>query len=136
MIPVGRIRLGDSTPTGGVEMAEALLKGKVAVVSGAGEGLGRAVCVALAVLASSAGSTYAASGDGPWHPTSFGEAVLATAVFGLMGIVLALIGFKLFDLITPFNLEKEMCENKNIAVGILCGGIVLGICWIVAASMS
>jgi len=94
------------------------------------------VCVALAVLASSAGSTYAASGDGPWHPTSFGEAVLATAVFGLMGIVLALIGFKLFDLITPFNLEKEMCENKNIAVGILCGGIVLGICWIVAASMS
>jgi hypothetical protein len=32
--------------------------------------------------------------------------------------------------------EKEMCENKNIAVGILCGGIVLGICWIVAASMS
>jgi len=30
-------------------MAEALLQGKVAVVSGAGEGLGRAICVALAV---------------------------------------------------------------------------------------
>jgi hypothetical protein len=94
------------------------------------------VCVALAVFASSASSTYAASGDAPWHPTSFGEAVLATAVFGLMGIILAIVGFKLFDLVTPFNLEKEMCENKNVAVGILCGGIVLGICWIVAASMS
>jgi len=93
------------------------------------------VCVTLAVLAASAGSTYAASGEGPWHPTTFGEAVLATAVFGLMGIVLAIIGFKLFDLVTPFNLEKEMCENKNVAVGILCGGIVLGICWIVAAAM-
>ena len=54
----------------------------------------------------------------------------------VMYIVLAIIGFKLFDFITPFNLEKEMCENKNVAVGILCGGIVLGICWIVAASMS
>jgi hypothetical protein len=90
----------------------------------------------LAILAAGAVPTYAASGEGPWHPTSFGEAVLATFVFGLIGIVLAIIGFKLFDLVTPFNLEKEMCENKNIAVGILCGGIVLGICWIVAASMS
>ncbi len=90
----------------------------------------------LAIFAAGAGSTYAANSEGPWHPTTFGEAVLATFVFGLIGIVLAIIGFKLFDLITPFNLEKEMCENKNIAVGILCGGIVLGICWIVAASMS
>jgi hypothetical protein len=89
----------------------------------------------LAIL-DNIGSTQAANGEGPWHPTTFGEAVLSTFVFGLIGIVLAIIGFKLFDFITPFNLEKEMCENKNIAVGILCGGIVLGICWIVAASMS
>ena len=51
-------------------------------------------------------------------------------------IVIAIVGFKLFDLVTPFNLEKEMCENKNVAVGILCGAIVLGICHIIAASMS
>ena len=57
-------------------------------------------------------------------------------VFGLTGIVLAVVGFKLFDLVTPFNLEKEMCENKNVAVGILCGAIVLGLCHIIAASMS
>jgi hypothetical protein len=95
-----------------------------------------AVCVSLAIFAASSLPTYAASGGDSWHPCSFGEAVLATFVFGLMGIVLAIIGFKLFDLVTPFNLEKEMCENKNVAVGILCGGIVLGICWIVAASMS
>ena len=72
----------------------------------------------------------------PWHPTGFAGAVLSSAVFGLMGIVLAVVGFKLFDLVTPFNLEKEMCENKNVAVGILCGAIVLGICHIIAASMS
>ncbi len=71
-----------------------------------------------------------------WHPTSFLQAVGSSLVFGLIGIVIAVIGFKLFDLITPFNLEKEMCENKNVAVGILCGAIVLGICHIIAASMS
>ncbi len=72
----------------------------------------------------------------PWHPTGFGGAVLSSVVFGLTGIVLAVVGFKLFDLVTPFNLEKEMCENKNVAVGILCGAIVLGLCHIIAASMS
>jgi uncharacterized membrane protein YjfL (UPF0719 family) len=92
--------------------------------------------VSLAVFASSAVSTYAASDQPAWHPASLWEALLATAVFGLLGIILAIIGFKLFDFVTPFNLEKEMCENKNVAVGILCGAIVLGICWIVAASMS
>ncbi len=71
-----------------------------------------------------------------WRPTSFPQAVGSCLVFGLIGIVIAVIGFKLFDLITPFNLEKEMCENKNVAVGILCGAIVLGICHIIAASMS
>lgn len=70
-----------------------------------------------------------------WHPHSFGMAILATVVFGLVGIILALIGFKLFDAITPFNLAKEMCENKNVAVGVLCGAIVLGVCIIVAAAI-
>lgn len=72
----------------------------------------------------------------PWHPHGFLQAILASVVFGLIGIVLAIVGFKLFDLATPFNLEKEMCENKNVAVGILCAAIVLGICHIIAASMS
>ena len=62
-------------------------------------------------------------------------ALLATVVFGLVGIILALIGFKLFDWVTPFNLEKEICENKNTAVGILCAAIVLGVCIIVAAAI-
>ncbi len=79
----------------------------------------------------------AALGSAPsWHPANLLEAVVSSVIFGLVGIVLAMAGFKLFDLITPFNLEKEMCENKNIAVGILCAAIVLGICHIIAASMS
>ena len=75
------------------------------------------------------------SGGAPWHPSGLMQSVLSSALFGLVGIVLAILGFKLFDLVTPFNLEKEMCENKNIAVGILCAAIVLGICHIIAASI-
>jgi len=88
-----------------------------------------------------AGSTVQAASDASqtgvsWHPAGFLQAVLSSIIFGLVGIILAIVGFKLFDFVTPFNLEKEMCENKNIAVGILCAAIVLGICHIIAASMS
>lgn len=94
-------------------------------------------CAIAAAMSFDPPSSFAAVNELPavWHPQSFGMAVLATAIFGLVGIVLALIGFKLFDMITPFNLEREMCENKNVAVGALCAGIVLGVCLIVAAAI-
>jgi hypothetical protein len=95
-------------------------------------------CYAIAVVTWLVpSSSFAASDElpGVWHPHSFGMAILATVIFGLVGIILALVGFKMFDAITPFNLEREMCENKNVAVGILCAGIVVGVCLIVAASI-
>ena len=51
------------------------------------------------------------------------------------GIVLAILGYKVFDLLTPFDLEREMCEKQNMAVAVLCGAMVLGICLIVAAAV-
>jgi hypothetical protein len=71
-----------------------------------------------------------------WHPTGLLHSVIASVIFGFIGIVLAIVGFKMFDWAIPFNLEKEICQEKNIAVGILCAAIVLGICHIIAASMS
>jgi len=62
--------------------------------------------------------------------------LVASFIFGVVGIVMAIAGFKLFDWLTPFHLEKEICENKNIAVAILCGAMILGICHIIAVSIS
>jgi len=71
-----------------------------------------------------------------WPPTSFGGALVATLVFGLIGIGLAILGFKLFDACIRFNLEKEICENKNIAAAILSAAIIVGICIVVAAAVT
>lgn len=70
-----------------------------------------------------------------WYPDSFGMAVLATLVFGGLGIVLAIIGFKLFDLVTPGNLSEEIFKKQNLAAAILGAAILLGICLIVAAAV-
>lgn len=71
----------------------------------------------------------------PWHAETFGEAVLATVVFGFVGIFLAVIGFKIFDWVTPGHLEKEILEKQNIAAAIIAGAIVIGICIIVARAV-
>jgi hypothetical protein len=93
------------------------------------------VGVALLVLLSTASSAFAqsAGGAGVWHPDSFGMAIVSTLVFGGIGILMAILGFKLFDAVTPFNLEKEICEKQNTAVAILCAGMVVGICIVIAA---
>lgn len=68
---------------------------------------------------------------------AFGAALLATAIFGLVGIVLMLGGFKLFDMMTPkIDLEKELGENKNVAVAIVVASVIIGIAIVVAAAMS
>ncbi len=68
---------------------------------------------------------------------AFGGALIATAIFGLVGIGLMLLGFKIFDWMTPrIDLEKELGENKNIAVAIVLASVIIGIAIVVAAAMS
>ena len=58
--------------------------------------------------------------------------LVASAAFGLLGIILLLLGYWLFDLITPrLDVQKELCE-KNIAVAIVVGALLLGIAYVAA----
>ena len=46
-------------------------------------------------------------------------------------------GFKLFDIMTPkIDLEKELGENKNVAVAIVVASVIIGIALVVSAAMS
>jgi len=60
----------------------------------------------------------------------------ATVVFALAGMVLALLGYRLLDLMTPGCLSKEIFENRNTAAAILGGALMLGICIIIAAAVA
>ena len=69
-------------------------------------------------------------------PLTFLSAILSTLVFGVIGIALAILGFKLFDMLTPGKLEEEIVQKQNIAAAILGASIILGICMIVSYAMS
>lgn len=67
-----------------------------------------------------------------FFPEHFWPGIFGSAIFGLVGIVLLLLGYWLFDLITPrIDVQKELCE-KNVAVAVVIGALLLGIAYITA----
>ncbi len=56
--------------------------------------------------------------------------IMANFVYAVFGVILTLIfmllGFKLFDRMTPFDTSKQLSEN-NTAVGIVVGSIFIGL---------
>lgn len=85
----------------------------------------------LVAGAAAAQGTPVANSTG-YRPATLWDQVVSTIVFSLVGIVIAIIGFKLFDLAIKFDLEKEICEKNNISAALLAGSVILGTCIIVA----
>ena len=76
-----------------------------------------------------------ASATGSWHAQSLVEAIVYMALFAVIGMILAIVGYKVFDKCTPGDLNKEILENRNVAAAIVAAAVILGICLIVAAAM-
>lgn len=54
-----------------------------------------------------------------------------SALFGILGILIMVIGYIIFDKIVPVDFNKEL-EKGNLAVGILVAGLLIGIALIVS----
>ena len=52
--------------------------------------------------------------------------VLETLLYGGLGIVLMLASIYVFDLIVPYNFNRELKE-KNVAAGFLIAGIFISV---------
>ncbi|HUR56867.1 MAG TPA: DUF350 domain-containing protein [Opitutaceae bacterium] len=70
-----------------------------------------------------------------WHAASLPQALLYTAIFSLAGTLLAIVGYKLFDLCTPGDLHEEIVKNRNLAAAIIGAAIILGVSIVVAAAI-
>ncbi len=62
--------------------------------------------------------------------------VVATIVYGLVGILLAAIGYRVMQKMMPFSVKDELERDHNVAVGMILAAAVLGVCIIVAATIS
>lgn len=93
--------------------------------------------LAIAPLLCFAPSASAAQTDGlaTWHAQTLGQAIGYMLLFAIIGIAAAIVGYKLFDLCTPGDLNKEILENKNIAAALVAAAVILGVCIIIGAAM-
>jgi uncharacterized membrane protein YjfL (UPF0719 family) len=64
-----------------------------------------------------------------WHSIGF------AAMFGMLGIVLSIVGYKAFDIIeTRIDFAAEI-KNGNLAAAIVIGSFLVGICIVIGRAV-
>lgn len=61
--------------------------------------------------------------------------LINSVVYALLGIIIFIAGFIIVDKLTPYDLWKQLVEEKNVALAIVVGAAALGICLIIAAAI-
>jgi len=65
---------------------------------------------------------------------SFG-AILATIVYGVIGVVMCILSYFAFDILIGLDIKRELMEDQNTAIGIMLAGAFVGIGLVLAAVM-
>ena len=58
------------------------------------------------------------------------------ALYFVVGLVVLIIGRKIFDLATPYNMNEEIGEKNNVAAGVTEGGFYVGLAIITHAAIA
>ena len=61
--------------------------------------------------------------------------VLAALIYSAIGIIIFVFAYKLAEKLLPFDLDKELAEDQNTAVGVLMGSMMLGLALIIASAI-
>jgi putative membrane protein len=67
--------------------------------------------------------------------SQMGDAVVSSATFAGIGLVVFGIAFFLIVKLSPFSVRKEIEEDQNVSLGIIMAGVFIGISLIIAAAI-
>ena len=88
----------------------------------------------IALCLFSATSVWAQQESAPLISTQkLGTEIIETLVYSIIGILMAVFGFKVVDWLTPGSLAEEVTHKENRALAILAGSMMLGVCIIIAS---
>jgi putative membrane protein len=68
-------------------------------------------------------------------PTLSWASLFTSVVYGLVGLILLLIGYYIYELITPFSVKEELISHRNPAVGLVVAAFILGMAIVIAAAI-
>jgi putative membrane protein len=64
-----------------------------------------------------------------------GEALVSSAAFAALGIVVFTVTFWIITKVTPFSIIKEIEHDQNTALAVLVASVIIGIAMIVSAAI-
>jgi putative membrane protein len=65
----------------------------------------------------------------------FGDLV-ATVAFGIVAILLIIVGYVAFDRLTPKLDFDDLLNKGNLALGVVIGSFMLGLCYVIGRVVS
>ena len=61
--------------------------------------------------------------------------LVASLIYSAVGVIIFIFAYKLAEKLLPFNLDKELAEDENTAVGVLMGSVMIGLAIIIASAI-
>ena len=61
--------------------------------------------------------------------------LLLAVLFALLGFLLLFGGYRVFDAMTPTDLNAKIFEDGNLAASVLAGAFIIGLAVVVAAAI-
>ena len=95
--------------------------------------LTRLIPLALFLLPMLPSVAYAQDGGGTNDLSPL--TIASTIFYGILGIVMCVMGYFAFDKIAGLDIRRELVEDQNMAIGIMLAGAFIGIAIVVAAVM-
>ena len=69
----------------------------------------------------------------PWKVIA--RDIILVGIFSIAGLIILMIGYKVFDMATPYDLNRQIAEENNTAAGLAVAGVLVSLGIIVAAAM-
>jgi membrane protein implicated in regulation of membrane protease activity len=66
---------------------------------------------------------------------ALGGFIVEGIVFSIVGLIILMVGYKVFDMATPYDLNRQIAEENNTAAGVAVAGVLISLGIIVAAAM-
>ena len=61
--------------------------------------------------------------------------IAGTVLYAVIGVVVLWLAFVIIDKLTPYDLWKEIVEEKNLALGVMVGAMFIALGLIIAAAI-
>ena len=65
-------------------------------------------------------------------PDYFAGDLVSTFAFGILAIILIIVGYVSFDKLTPKLDFSDLIARGNLSMGIVVGSFILGLCYVIA----